>query len=446
MGWYDLYRQKLAPADEAVKLVQSGDWVDYGNFAGQVVDLDRALARRRDELSDVKVRAATRVAGVPEIVRVDPEGKHFIYNNWHLSGIDRSLSDQGLCYYIPILFRDVPRYYRQYIDVDVAMIAVTPMDRHGFFNFGLQNASTRATLEKAKKIILEVNENMPRVPGGREECVHITEVDCVVESSNWPIPTAPLLKSAEIDQKIAQLVVSEIEDGSCIQLGIGSMPNAIGELIARSDLKDLGVHTEMFVDAYMDMYSAGRITGRRKNIDTGKMVFTFCMGTKELYDFVDENPAIASYPVNYTNRIQVIGENDNVVSINGAIEMDLFGQICAESSGTRQISGTGGQLDFFVGAFLSRGGKAFCCFSSTFADKKGKITSRIKPLLSPGAIVTTPRSVAMYIVTEYGMVNLKGKSTWERAEDLISIAHPAFREELIAEAEKIGIWRRSNRC
>ncbi|WP_066635610.1 acetyl-CoA hydrolase/transferase family protein [Desulfolucanica intricata] len=444
MSWSDLYRQKLVSADEAVKVVKSGDWVDYGDFAGSVQDLDRALAKRKDELLDVKVRSVTRAAPA-EICNVDPEGQHFTYNNWHFSGLDRKYSDQGLCYFIPFLFREAPSMYRNFLDVDVAMLTVSPMDEHGFFNFGLQSAFSKATIDKAKIVIVEVNQNMPRVLGGYEECVHITDVDYIVESSNWAIPQIPAPKITEVDQKIAQMIVNELEDGSCIQLGIGGMPNAVGKLIAQSDLKNLGVHTEMFVDAYVDMYEAGRVTGLNKSIDKGKMVFTFAMGTQKLYDFCHNNPIIASYPVDYTNTPHIMAQNEKLVSINNAIEIDLFGQVCSESAGIRQISGTGGQVDFFEGAYLSKGGKAFCCFTATFKDKQGNLKSRIKPLLTPGAIVTTPRTVAMYIVTEYGIVNLKGKSTWERAEALISIAHPEFHDELIKEAEKMNIWRKSNK-
>lgn len=445
MNYADLYKKKLVSADEAVKVVKSGDWVDYGGFAGQAIALDRALAKRKDELKDVKIRACTRVQGVPEVVKADSTHEHFTYTNWHFSGGDRKLHDQGLCFYNPLLYRDAPSYYREQIDVDVAMIQVSPMDKHGFFNFGLQNSFTKATIEKAKQVIVEVNQNMPRVLGGKEECIHISKVDYIVEGENPKLPALPESPISEIDQKIAELIVSQIEDGSCIQLGIGGMPNAVGKLIAQSDLRDLGVHTEMFVDAYVDMYEAGRVTGARKNIDKYKMTFTFGLGSQKLYDFVHDNPAVASFPVNYTNRPDNIALNDKVVAINNCVEVDLFSQVCSESSGTRQISGTGGQFDFCEGAYWSKGGKAFLCFTSTFTTKTGELVSRIKPFLTPGAIVTATRTVIHYLVTEYGMVNLRGRSTWERAEALISIAHPQFRDELIREAEKMNIWRKSNK-
>lgn len=444
MGYYEMYKQKLVTADEAVKAIKSGDWVDYGQFGGQVVALDEALAKRKNELSNVKIRSVTRAVGTPKVVEADPEGRHFIYNNWHFSGGDRKLHDKGLCHYIPILYREVPDYYRKYMDVDVCMIAVSPMDEHGYFNFGLNTSATRAALEKAKTVIVEVNDKMPRVLGGYEEHVHISEVDYIVETS-WDIPVLPPAKASETDLKIANLIMSQIEDGSCIQLGIGGLPNAVGSMIARSDLKNLGVHTEMFVDAMMEMYEAGKATGLNKTTDRGKMVFTFTLGSKKLYEFINNNPVIASYPVNYTNVPHIIAQNDKVVAINNAVEIDLYGQVCSESAGTRQISGTGGQVDFTEGAFLSRGGKAFICINSTYKDKEGTLHPRIVPILTPGAIVTTSRSTVMYVVTEFGMVNLKGKSTWERAEALISISHPMFQDALIKEAEKMNIWTKSQK-
>ncbi|HEX9157335.1 MAG TPA: acetyl-CoA hydrolase/transferase C-terminal domain-containing protein, partial [Syntrophales bacterium] len=271
-----------------------------------------------------------------------------------------------------------------------------------------------------------------------------SEVD-LITPADWKIPELPSAQPSEVDRKIAALIMDELEDGCCIQLGIGGMPNAVGSMIARSDLKDLGIHTEMFCDSMVEMAEAGRLTGARKATDRGKIVFTFCLGTRTSYEFLDRNPLCASYPVNYTNDPFVIAQNDRFVAINNCVEIDLFGQVCSESSGTRHISGTGGQVDFTYGAYRSQGGKAFLCLSSTF-DKKGTTVSRIKPLLTEGAIVTDPRALVSYVVTEFGIVNLKGKSTWERTEALISIAHPDFRDELVREAEKMGIWRRGNRA
>ena len=268
----------------------------------------------------------------------------------------------------------------------------------------------------------------------------------VVEGENPPV--AQLGgggEPTEVDRAVANLVVPQIPNGACLQLGIGGMPNTIGSMIAQSELKDLSVHTEMYVDGFVDMAMAGKITGKYKNIDKGRQVFAFAAGSKKLYDYMDRNPAVMGAPVDYTNDVHIISQIDNFISINNAIDCDLFGQVNAESAGTKHISGTGGQLDFLLGAYLSKGGKSFICMSSTVTGKDGSVKSRIVPTLTPGSICTDPRSCTHYIVTEYGMVNLKGLSTWERAEALISIAHPDFREQLISDAEKMHIWRRSNK-
>lgn len=232
-------------------------------------------------------------------------------------------------------------------------------------------------------------------------------------------------------------------DGCCVQLGIGGIPNAVGSLVADSDLRDLGVHTEMYVDAYLKMTKAGKITGKYKNIDKYKQVFSFAMGSQELYEFIDDNPGLASYSVDYTNDPRIIASIDDFVSINACVEVDLFGQVSAESVGTRHISGTGGQLDFVEGAYKSKNGQSFVCMTSTF-ESKGETISRIKPVLTLGSTVTDPRTATHMIVTEYGIVNMKGKSTWQRAEALINVAHPDFRDELIKSAQEMKIWRKSN--
>ena len=437
------YTSKLVKAEEAVRVVKSGDWVEYGQFGAQAVALDKALAARKDELRDVKIRATTRAVGIPEVVKADPTAEHFIYNNFHFSGVDRKMADRGLCWFIPILYHEVPGYYRNFIDLDVAMLAVAPIDEHGYFNFSISCSFSRAICEKAKRVIVEVNPNLPRCLGGREESVHVTEVDYIVEA-DWPIPQLAPPAATEIDRKIARSIMGELEDGCCVQLGIGGMPNAVGSLIAESGLNDMAIHTEMFSDPMVEMVEAGRVTGAKKNINVGKIVYTFALGTNKTYEFLHDNPQCATFPVDYTNDPFIIKQNDKAVAINNCVEVDLFGQVSSESSGPRHISGTGGQIDFTYGAYRSKGGKAFICFSSTF-DHDGKIGSRVVPTLTPGTTVTVPRSMASHLVTEYGMVNLKGKATWERAEALISIAHPDFRESLVQEAEKLGIWRQSNK-
>ena len=250
---------------------------------------------------------------------------------------------------------------------------------------------------------------------------------------------APTPPPTEVDRKIAELVVGLIGDGACIQLGIGAMPNAVGELIAQSGLKDLGVHTEMLCDAYVAMAEAGCITGKYKTTDPGKIVYTFALGSRKLYDFLDGNPDCLLAPVDYTNDPYIIAKNDNMVCLNNAIELDLYGQVASETSGPRQISGTGGQLDFISAAARSRNGKGLICLSSTYTDHEGVMQSRIRPFLGPGQIVTVPRSYCPYVITEYGVADLRAKTTWERAEELISIAHPDFREDLIRQAEQLGL-------
>lgn len=445
MSFIQDYKAKLVSAVKAVEVVKSGDWVDYNGFAGQAFALDKALAKRKEDLSDVKIRTLCGVYGPPAVAQVDSKRETFTLNSWHFSGGERKLYDNDLYSYIPMVYRELPSYYRKFCDVDVAMLQVSPMDKHGYFNYGLQNSGTYASIEKAKIVIVEVNNNMPRIYGGAQEAVHISEVDYIVEGENQKLPQLPEAPIGEIDQKVAKYIVDQIENGSVIQLGIGGMPNAVGKMIAKSDLKDLGVQTEMMVDAYLDMYLAGKITGKYKNLDKYKMVFTFCLGSQRLYDFLHENHQVASYPVDYTNLPANIAQNEKQIAINNAVEIDLFGQVCSESSGTRHISGTGGQLDWFEGAYLSKGGKAYVCLSSTYKDKNGNTKSRIRPILTPGAIVTTPRTIAFNIVTEYGIANMKGKSTWERAEAIINIAHPEYRDELIKEAEQMKIWRRSNK-
>jgi len=444
MNYMSEYRQKLTTPQKAVQVVKSGDWVDY-NFAHLYPKaLDKALAARKEELHDVKIRGMLSL-WVPEVVKVDPERRHFVFNSWHFSSIDRKLYEKGLCNYIPMVYRNKPLLYRCKLTVDVAMIQVTPMDRHGYFNFSLINSATRAIIEAARVVIVEVNEKLPRCLGGWQESVHISEVDYIVEGPNeYPVTVQPV-SPTKVEEKIASLVVEEIEDGSNIQLGIGGLPNAVGSFLAESDLRDLGCHTEMLVDAFYQIWRAGKLTNRNKNFMRGKSVWTFCLGSQELYDWVADNPGLASFPVDYTNDPEVISANEKAVAINSALEVDLFGQVSSESLAHRQVSGTGGQLDFVSGAYRSKNGKAFICFPSTYKNKKGELCSRIVPALPACETVTTPRSQAHYVVTEYGLVDLSGLSTWERAEALISIAHPQFREELINEAGRMNIWRRCNK-
>ena len=446
MSYAELYQSKLTTAEKAVRVIKSGDWVDYGWCTGHPRVLDRALAARAEELTDVKIRGGI-CLWKPAIAQVENAADHFSWNSWHMSGIERKMIDEGIAFYAPIRYSELPRYYREHIiHDDVAMFQVAPMDDHGCFNFGPNASHLKAVCETAKVVIVEVNENMPRCLGGMEECVHISDVDMIVEGENEPMGIlggggAP----TEVDLAVAKLIVEEIPNGACLQLGIGGMPNTVGSMIAASDLKDLGVHTEMYVDGFVDIAMAGKITCSKKEIDRGRQAFAFGAGTQKLYDYVNENPAVMSAPVSYTNDVRSVAALDNFISINNAVDVDLFGQISSESSGVKHISGAGGQLDFVLGAYLSRGGKSFICCSATFSGKDGVLKSRIRPTLSEGSIVTDTRANTHYLVTEFGKVCLKGMTTWQRAEAIISVAHPQFRDELIAEAEKMKIWRRTNK-
>ena len=446
MDFKTLYTQKLTTAEEAVKAVKSGDWVDYGWCTGTPVTLDRAMAKRLTELTDVNFRGGI-LMWKPAIFEIENPAEHMTWNSWHMGGIERRAIAEGFSFYAPIRYSELPRYYRDSkTPSNVAMFQVAPMDEHGFFNFGPNASHMAACCEKADTIIVEVNKNMPRCLGGFEESIHISQVDMIVEGSNPDIASMGAAAPAtDVDQAVAKYIVNEIPDGACLQLGIGGMPNAVGSLIAESDLKDLGVHTEMYVDAFVDIAKAGKITGLRKNIDKGRQVYAFGAGTQKLYDYVNENPECMSAPVDYTNDIRQISALDNFMSINNAVDIDLYGHINAESAGTKQISGAGGQLDFVLGAYLSNGGKSFICMSSTFKKKDGTVESRIKPTLDNGSIVTDTRANVHYFVTEYGIVNLKGLSAWQKTEAIISVAHPDFRDQLIKEAEKMHIWKRSNK-
>lgn len=441
-----MYNDKLTSANEAVKVVNSGDWVDYGWCTGTPVALDKAMAARLPELTDVNFRGGI-LMQVPEIFKIDNPAEHITWNSWHMGGIERKAIADGFSYYAPIRYSELPRYIRESATPPrVAMFQVAPMDKHGYFNFGPNASHMAAVCDMADIIIVEVNKNMPRCLGGFEESVHISQVDMVVEGENPAIAAMGAAGAAtDVDQAVAKYIVNEIPDGACLQLGIGGMPNAVGSLIADSDLKDLGVHTEMYVDAFVDIARAGKITGLKKNIDKGRQVYAFGAGTQKLYDYLDENPQCMSAPVNYTNDIRSISALDNFMSINNAVDIDLFGQINAETAGTKHISGAGGQLDFVLGAYLSNGGKSFICMSSTFTSKDGTVNSRIRPTLANGSVVTDTRANVHYFVTEHGIVNLKGLSSWQKAEAIISVAHPDFRDQLIADADKMHIWRQSNK-
>lgn len=439
----DEYKRKLRTPDDAVKIVKSGDWVDYSVALGFPYLLDKALARRKDELTDVKIRGNL-IFGPIEAVECDPLREHFIYNSWHCSPYERKLCDQGLCNYIPMIFRNVVPYYHHFLTVNVVMICVTPMDSHGYFNLSTSTGVAKGIINEADVVIVEVNEKLPKMLGGFEESVHISEVDYIVEGDHPVLPQLINPPAGEVEIAIADHIIPKIESGSTLQLGVGALPDEIGKKLAQSDVKDLGMHTELASDAYLDLFEAGKLTNSKKKYWNGKGVTGFALGTDRFYEWIDDNPGVVGCPLTYVNSPYTISKINNMVSINSCIAVDIYGQISSETSGLRHISGTGGQLDYVTGASDSSGGKSFICMKSVHTDRYGVKHSNIKPHFE-GDIITTPRSQAYYIVTEYGIVNLEGRSTWERAEMLISLADPSFRDELIAEAEKQKIWRRSNK-
>ena len=435
MDYAALYQKKLTSAEEAVKVVKSGDWVDYGWCTNHPYTLDKALAARQSELKDIKVRGGVTM-WMPEICKAEDAGEHFTWHSWHCSGIDRKIIAKGMGYFSPMRYSELPRFYRDgNVHVDVAMIQVTPMDKHGNFSYALASSHLADMLDTAKTVIVEVNENLPWVYGLTGCEINIKDVDMVVEGENPPVAQlgaggAP----TEVDTAVANLVVPQIPNGACLQLGIGAIPDATG--MALKSKHDLGIHTEMFTDSMVELIECGAVNNSKKQIHRGKTVTTFAFGSQRIYDFVDDNPSIEILPVDYVNDPNVICQNDNMISINAAVEVDLFGQVCAESVGTKHMSGSGGQIDYVRGACQSRGGKSFIAFTST---AKGGTISKIKPILTPGAVVTTSKNDVDYIVTEYGVAHLRGRSLGERARQLIAIAHPDFRDELTFEAKKRGM-------
>ena len=439
------YKKKLITADEAAAMVKPGDRLHFGTGCGAIVDIDKAIAKRADELKDITVISTVSIREKPfETYLATTSNDQVRFASAHFNSHDRAMSKEGRCWYIPMLFCELPFLWtNNNNELDIAMFQVAPMDEHGNFNLGPQVADMWGVIKSAKKVIVEVNENMP-IAHGYQTQLTLSGIDYVVEGSNTPLAELPAKEPSEIDKKIAAHVVERIKSHSTLQLGIGSLPLCIGQMIADSDLRNINAHTEMLTDAYVDLFDAGKLTGN-KPIDKGKAVYTFAGGSKRLYDFIDDNPICCSAPVDYVNLIETIAKIENFVSVNSCIQVDLYGQVCSESAGHQQISGTGGQLDFVLGAFQSTGGQSFLCTPSTRVNSKGEVESLISPGLAPGSIVTTPRMATNYIVTEYGAADLKGKTTWERAELLIGIAHPDFRDDLIKEAERRGIWKNTSK-
>lgn len=426
-----LYRQKLATPESAVARVKNGDTIVHGMAVAEPPALLASLAgrARAGDLKNITIYCHFALPHAAKTILAPDLCDIIQVNSWFVSGSTRSLVKVGLTYYVPNHFHQIPRLCREFMDIDVMATTVSPMDKAGFFSFGVANDFTSTAARHCKRLIVEVNENMPRVFG--DSLIHISEVDAVVEN-HVPLQETPSLEAKPEDEIIGRAIAGMIPDGATIQIGFGGLPNAITRHLMSH--KDLGIHSEMFSPGMADLIKKGVATGRKKTIHPRKHVFTAALGNKDMYDFMDNNPSIESYPVSYTNEPAVIAKNENMISVNSILEVDLLGQCNAEYLDGAQFSGTGGQLDFVRGAFNAPGGKSILTFYST--AKNGEI-SRIVPRFDPGAVITTPRMDTHYLVTEHGVVNLKGKSTKERALAIISIAHPTFRDELLREAENM---------
>lgn len=426
MEWQVLYEQRVVSAEQAIGCIKAGDRVVLGQAVGIPLALTDTLVTHKDRFSDVEL---VQMVPMGSGAFCEPEMKgHFRLNSIFTGALTKQAIRDGRGDYTPCHFSEVPGLFDELLPVDVALVQVKPPDKHGYVSLGVSVDYTLNAVKRAKLVIAQVNREMPRTHG--DSFVPVSAIDWFVPVDMPVVEIAPP-KIGEIEKAIGEHCASLIQDGDTLQLGIGGIPDAV--LLFLKGKKDLGIHSEMISDGVVELIDAGVITNRRKNLHQGKSVVTFLMGTKRLYDYADDNPALAMYPVSYVNDPCVIGQNDNLVSINSCVQVDFMGQVCSESVGTTQISGTGGQVDFVRGAKLSRGGRSIIAISSTAAG--GKL-SKIVPLLTEGSAVTTLRTDVDYIVTEYGIARLKGKSLRGRAKELITIAHPKFREELVCAYEK----------
>ena len=432
MDYKAIYANKLMSLSDAAAKVESGWMIGMDAAAAHPAALVSAIAARAKagEISGVKIDTLLDVE--PLECYADPElnGK-FNGVSWFTGGYARKAVNAGYADFIPTYYRDSPGNVRRLYDYDVFITEVSPMDKHGYFSLSTVSSMSEAKLDKAKRVFVVVNDRQPRAVCGLQ--VHVSQVDAIVEN-NHELPVLPPVKLDDVSVTIGNLIAEQIPDGACIQLGVGTIPDATG--MALKAKHDLGIHTEMFVDSMIELLECGAVNNSKKQIHRGQCVTTFAFGSKRIYDFIDDNPGIAILPVDYVNDPNVICRNDNMISINAAVEVDLMGQVCAESIGTRHLSGTGGQVDFVRGACQSRGGKSFIAFTST--AKNGTV-SKIQPTLTPGAVVTTSKNDVDYIVTEYGIAQLRGLPLSKRVANLIAIAHPDFRDELTFEAKKRGM-------
>lgn len=417
----NLYKSKLTNAEEAVKIVKSNDRVVLGHCVGEPQILVDALMNRKEELRNVEIVHMVPL-GKSEYCSENMDG-HFRHNGIFMGGPTRKSLHNGFSDYTPCFFFEVPRLFEKgYLPVDVAMITVSTPDEHGFVSLGTSVDYSLMAAKKAKVLIAEVNDRMIKTYGN--SFIHISEIDHIIESS-YELPTLEPKPITDLERIIGENCAQLIEDGSTLQLGIGSIPDAV--LLFLKDKKDLGIHSEMISDGVVDLFNAGVITNDQKSINKGKMIVTFLMGTQKLYDFAHNNPELEMHPVDYTNNPSVVSQNSKMVSINSCVQLDLMGQINSETIGPKQFSGVGGQVDFVRGASMCPDGKSIIAIPST--AKGGKV-SRIVPTLDEGSAVTTSRNDVNYVVTEFGVADLRGKTLKQRAEALINIAHPDFREDL----------------
>jgi acyl-CoA hydrolase len=440
------YGAKTTTANDVAALVKDGMWLDLGCLQPPQ-DFDRALAARVHELSNIHVRCQCHLYYL-HIMDADPEGKVFFLYNWHVLGLSRKYIQEGRGHYIPMNFGEVHHYYEN-IEPDIAVAAVSPMDKHGNFNFGPSVSYSKEVLRKAKIKVLEVNATIPWAYGGYDECVNIADVDYVYDNTSGDkIAEISNPVATDVDKVIAGYIADLIPlDGPTLQIGISGLPNAVLSRLGDLGARDIGIHSEMLTESMADLVDAGVITGKKKTFIPDKIVYTFSLGSRRLYDWMDHNPALAVYPVNFTNDPNIIAMNRNMVSINAGLGVDLQGQVSSESIGTMHYTGTGGQLAFHRGAYYRSSlgqqalgypeNKGIIAIYSTFTDKDGKLQSRIKPTLPQGEIVTVPRTDTSYIVTEYGVAFLRGLSIPERVVEIAKIAHPDFRDWLLDEARKI---------
>ena len=437
----DLYRSKLISSDEAAAMVKSGDVIDYYAFYASSQYFDAALAKRAGELENVTIRSELRLGPPMQTFAADPLGKSFHLHSLFLGPLENMVSTHCAGSIPGRLARYESFFERGELQSDFAAFMVSPPDAGGYLHFCPCPALAKTDALTAKCFIAEINESYYPMRGSDDCRIHLSQVDYVLEGHNPPLIDVPSPPPTDTEIRIADRILAEIVDGACLQIGYGSVPMAIAKRIADSDLKDLGIHTEVLPEGIMHIYNAGKITGARKGIDRGKIIASILIGTHELIEFGRDCPDLYFHSSSYTNDPAIMSRNDNLITVNAFLEVDLLGQVNAESIGHRTVSGTGGQLDFAIGSDLSKGGKAVLCGPSTYTRKNGGAGSRIVATLTPGCVVTTPRSCVQYVATEYGIVNLRGRNLRERAELLIGIAHPDFRDELIQNAQRIGTWK-----